>query len=1307
MVTLDRREDLGTDRVEQEQQQGREERDQEQASATGSPASRSRGTTTTRTGYKGKALRSWPQLPSEVIRLIATYHLLTLPASLPLPAAWDVEGTIQFQSQSAPPSQSPQTQTRREGEAQYPVAGAGGAGRAKFIPWREARMYTLIRDAKALERFMCVCPAWGRAVEYHDFWHDAIGFMDPTGTAPFPPHGHGHGSHSSSNSGRAHDTHSHSSSKPGHTTGSHTSHGSHNSPLPPSPYTHFRAMLTTSCAPCLVNAPHLSPALGLHRAARTVRTVRLGGVGVCREHAERRRNRWCGVCLWDGEVVRMGRTEALRVAREGVRLAEGAYERARWAQGAHAYGSHATNPTNPAVHSTHAAAVAAVAAVDHAAATVEHARGRLAWAEDELARLPAGDGGVLEMEMENVHAHDDEYEGILSGVGATCKACRAEWVWREAVVVSRAVRDPGPITHGLRAPPDALRPTPTPDDLLRALGLEIPPSSSRISTSAIGQFSDLFKPDDAIVRGVLEAFVERGEGTVRHVMVVAGERGWLRARTRWSELMGQAVAARRWGDGAGAGATTGGTQGRTDAHEAARGRGQVVLITREERERERLEKDRRRRARSASLESVDRRTAHPPHAYANNATNAAAYARAGYTTTASEYHDYDLDDDFDDYDDDDSLDEFDDDLDLDLEMEEEEGGAVALEMNVKEMALGDWARGRILDGAWAAPADVYFGNRVNGLGRVFLFLAQTETQADALADPEMSVRAVHPVSWAVSQPPSPPHSSSASASASLPAPAVTGAMDVEVETRHPAPPIPLPPTYRLTESAHTAHCRQLRVVLLPAFRNVVRRIIVECALDAAEADAAADENIPDTRPRRPLDPAIRAARMSLAEVVAQLREAEQVWFDGIDWSETRKNAREQEDERALRDREREGTRRSEGSDDSSAGTPHTSDTSPVLSTSTLGTTPSPPPLDERSRKEKDAQRRELARQPTIAVTPVLNPPRLLRPIPYVPETLDHLPQYSIEALKAVWREACAPLYHCRCSICERAMAAQQAAQGGSPTKATTTTSAARAATPAPPDKQKKAKDGEKKDADGPFVMHIPAEDEMDVDGRGAESVVSLVEDDGTFYGHADDHSRDHHHHHSGSEDGLEGLTAQERYWLQMEEEEGPGSFEREMQMVSEMQDGKWARPGYEGAGALSDEYDDDEYEDEGEEAFALGPAPAAWVASSPATAGRKRSAEELEGRDAEAHQDDARGGTPPKRARTGEKITIPTVRLVKRRSEELDVGERGAETGIVKRARVEDTGSPPDSSTPGTEDSASAVSAYDSPDVRHTVRSGK
>jgi hypothetical protein len=86
-----------------------------------------------------------------------------------------------------------------------------------------------------------------------------------------------------------------------------------------------------------------------------------------------------------------------------------------------------------------------------------------------------------------------------------------------------------------------------------------------------------------------------------------------------------------------------------------------------------------------------------------------------------------------------------------------------------------------------------------------------------------------------------------------------------------------------------------------------------------------------------------------------------VWFDGMDWSTKRLNARAEDEEREWeqereREREREHRHRAEGGDDSSAGTPRTSDTSPVLSTSTLRTTPSSPPLGEHEHEEK--QRRE-------------------------------------------------------------------------------------------------------------------------------------------------------------------------------------------------------------------------------------------------------------------------------------------------------------------------------------------------------------
>jgi hypothetical protein len=59
--------------------------------------------------------------------------------------------------------------------------------------------------------------------------------------------------------------------------------------------------------------------------------------------------------------------------------------------------------------------------------------------------------------------------------------------------------------------------------------------------------------------------------------------------------------------------------------------------------------------------------------------------------------------------------------------------------------------------------------------------------------------------------------------------------------------------------------------------------------------------------------------------------------------------------------------------------------------------------EERQRKEKRAAARVEEREikPTISVSPVLNSPRLLRPNPYIPETIAHLLPYSLDAIKMV------------------------------------------------------------------------------------------------------------------------------------------------------------------------------------------------------------------------------------------------------------------------------------------------------------------
>jgi len=187
----------------------------------------------------------------------------------------------------------------------------------------------------------------------------------------------------------------------------------------------------------------------------------------------------------------------------------------------------------------------------------------------------------------------------------------------------------------------------------------------------------------------------------------------------------------------------------------------------------------------------------------------------------------------------------------------------------------------------------------------------------------------------------------------------------------------IPPSFKLCEQAFMAHSRVMRSTLLPAMHNVVRKLVMECGIEES-------------------DPAIKASRMTLENVLRELHD-ETIWFEGVDWIERRRN-------------------------DSSEGT--TSDystvsdsSSPANSTSTMRTTPSPTP----DHKVHIA----------IPVAPTLDPPQLIHHIPFIPETTAYFPQYTYEAFRAVWREACAPLYHCRCSICERAMRQATAANEGS------------------------------------------------------------------------------------------------------------------------------------------------------------------------------------------------------------------------------------------------------------------------------------
>ncbi|EGO00619.1 hypothetical protein SERLA73DRAFT_104957 [Serpula lacrymans var. lacrymans S7.3] len=284
---------------------------------------------------------------------------------------------------------------------------------------------------------------------------------------------------------------------------------------------------------------------------------------------------------------------------------------------------------------------------------------------------------------------------------------------------------------------------------------------------------------------------------------------------------------------------------------------------------------------------------------------------------------------------------------------------------IRELAILDWARGRILDGWWCSPADEWYG---------YHQYRQTSMTASRSAN----------------------HSPPSYCSPCLPSSQSHNRV-IRPKLTHSHPlsrtiDAPTPPSFALCEQAYRAYQKQLRLILLPAMKNIVKRMV---------AEAGASEN-------GRVDPATRAARMSMEEVLTELR-TPGVWFDRVDWIDDGYS------ERGLR---MDGKKNDEDVESSSTGTERSDGshaTSPVLSTTTLRTTPSPSPV-----REKEETFSSLTIVP-IPISPVLESPSLLHPIPYVPLTSQGMPQYSMEAFKSVWREACAPLYSCRCAICERTL----------------------------------------------------------------------------------------------------------------------------------------------------------------------------------------------------------------------------------------------------------------------------------------------
>ncbi|KZT04007.1 uncharacterized protein LAESUDRAFT_728722 [Laetiporus sulphureus 93-53] len=276
---------------------------------------------------------------------------------------------------------------------------------------------------------------------------------------------------------------------------------------------------------------------------------------------------------------------------------------------------------------------------------------------------------------------------------------------------------------------------------------------------------------------------------------------------------------------------------------------------------------------------------------------------------------------------------------------------------LREFAIADYARNRILDGHWVTPLDIWHNNE----------------------GCQVVLEARHPCPW----------NHAAIWDGALEAGETE--FDPEgVELMHPRPKTVkamLPPSHDLCKMTYQVHITVMRDILLPAMKNIVQRLKADCAADG-------------------LDPSIVAARMSLDDVAESLRN-EAVWCKEVDWQERARLREKDEDELSMSSRSG-GSRM----------------TSPVLSATTIQTTPSPPPSGSASGKEDEsmASPTSHASNTSEIEKSTHKSPLLIHPIPFIPISVSQLPEFSLDAFRYVWREASSELYrNCLCSVCTRQM----------------------------------------------------------------------------------------------------------------------------------------------------------------------------------------------------------------------------------------------------------------------------------------------
>lgn len=292
---------------------------------------------------------------------------------------------------------------------------------------------------------------------------------------------------------------------------------------------------------------------------------------------------------------------------------------------------------------------------------------------------------------------------------------------------------------------------------------------------------------------------------------------------------------------------------------------------------------------------------------------------------------------------------------------------------LRESAVNNWARTRILDGNWFSPADQWFLLHDQGQ-------ANSRVYQPILLDPSVNpfpyCCAEHPVPWIIPS--------------------------EEVDEPHPNQELAAvfpPPSFNLCSAAYDAFRREMTSILLPAMLNIVRKVVMECAVDGADAT-------------------VRISRMGVEDVARALRERD-TWFNGLDWIGRRQSTHEERNAKEEQDHD----------DSSSSSKSGSRTTSPVLSTTTLDTTPSPPPsADEKIKSGSESDeamsttatrssmlpprivpsQRPAQLAPTspvmalpIAISPVLQSPTQIPSIPFIPVSMADMPRFTIETFKSV------------------------------------------------------------------------------------------------------------------------------------------------------------------------------------------------------------------------------------------------------------------------------------------------------------------